>query len=92
MAREKITKEQEAKLLIVVALLPVIADFIEDIPLYQKTKKNANMFIDEVRKIDDLILKGTTMDVIDQQITLQREFRNWIKENFLTGNKTETND
>lgn len=50
------------------------------------------MFIDEVRKIDDLILKGTTMDVIDQQITLQREFRNWIKQNFLTGNKTKTND
>lgn len=92
MAREKITKEQEAKLLVVVSLLPVIADFIEDIPLYQKTKKNANMFIDEVRKIDDLILKGTTMDVIDQQITLQREFRNWIKENFLTVNKTETNE
>jgi hypothetical protein len=90
MAREQLTKEQEAKLLVVVALLPVIADFIEDIPLYQKTKKNANMFIDEVRKIDDIILKGANIDVIDQQITLQREFRVWIKENFLTGKKAES--
>jgi ABC-type Zn uptake system ZnuABC Zn-binding protein ZnuA len=89
MAREQLTKEQEAKLLIVVALLPVIADFIEDIPLYQKTKKNANMFIDEVRKIDDVILKGVKLKVIEEQLTLQREFRVWIKENFLTGKKAE---
>jgi hypothetical protein len=90
MAREQLTKEQEAKLLIVVALLPVIADFIEDIPLYQKTKKNANMFIDEVRKIDDVILKGVKLKVIEEQLTLQREFRVWIKENFLTGKKAES--
>jgi hypothetical protein len=90
MAREQLTKEQEAKFLIVVALLPVIADFIEDIPLYQKTKKNANMFIDEVRKIDDVILKGVKLKVIEEQLTLQREFRVWIKENFLTGKKAES--
>ncbi len=90
MAREQLTKEQEAKLLVVVALLPVIADFIEDIPLYQKTKKNANMFIDEVRKIDDIILKGVKLKVIEEQLTLQREFRVWIKENFLTGKKAES--
>lgn len=90
MAREQLTKEQEAKLLVVVALLPVIADFIEDIPLYQKTKKNANMFIDEVRKIDDVILKGVKLKVIEEQLTLQREFRVWIKENFLTEKKAES--
>jgi hypothetical protein len=48
------------------------------------------MFIDEVRKIDDVILKGVKLKVIEEQLTLQREFRVWIKENFLTGKKAES--
>lgn len=82
---QQLTPDQQAKLLIVVALLPVIADFIEDVPLYQKTKLTANRFIDEVRKVDDVILKDVKMQVINEQINLQLEFRKWIKEHFLTG-------
>jgi len=41
------------KLIAVVAILPVMADLMEDVKLFQLSKKYGNLFIDEIRKTDN---------------------------------------
>ena len=74
---------QEQKLLAVVGILPVIADLIEDVKLYQLPKKYANMFIDEVRKVDNIIIKDAELEAQSQQVNIQRAFRQWLKTEFV---------
>jgi len=52
---------QEQKLLAVVALLPVMADLIEDVKIYHQSKRYANLFINEVRKVDNIIIYKITV-------------------------------
>jgi hypothetical protein len=73
---------QEQKLIAIVALLPVIADLMEDIPLYRMCKRHGNAFIDEVRKVDDVIIKDAELDAQSQQVNIQRAFRQWLETEF----------
>jgi hypothetical protein len=73
---------QQQKLIAIVALLPVIADLMEDIPLYRMCKRHGNVFIDEVRKVDDVIIKDAELDAQSQQINIQRAFRQWLETEF----------
>lgn len=73
---------QQQKLIAIVALLPVIADLMEDIPLYRMCKRHGNAFIDEVRKVDDVIIKDAELDAQSQQINIQRAFRQWLETEF----------
>ncbi len=70
------------KLLAAVALAPVVADFLEDAELRFEAKKRANRIIAEIRSFDEWILKGTESQVHEQQIDIQRAFRQWIETNF----------
>ena len=70
------------KLIAIVALLPVIADLMEDIPLYRMCKRHGNAFIDEVRKVDDVIIKDAELDAQSQQVDIQRAFRQWLETEF----------
>ena len=70
------------KLLAAVALAPVVADFLEDAELRFEAKKRANRIIAEIRSFDEWILKGTESQVHEQQVNIQRAFRQWINENF----------
>jgi hypothetical protein len=72
----------EQKLIAIVALLPVIADLMEDIPLYRMCKRHGNAFIDEVRKVDDVIIKDAELDAQSQQVNIQRAFRQWLETEF----------
>jgi len=72
----------EQKLIAIVALLPVIADLMEDIPLYRMCKRHGNAFIDEVRKVDDVIIKDAELDAQSQQVDIQRAFRQWLETEF----------
>jgi hypothetical protein len=74
---------QEQKLLAVVGILPAIADLIEDIELYQMSKKRANMFVDEVRRVDNIITKDANLDARSQQVNIQRAFIQWLKTEFV---------
>jgi hypothetical protein len=78
--KSKMTHEQ--KLIAIVALLPVIADLMEDIPLYRMCKRHGNAFIDEVRKVDDVIIKDAELDAQSQQVNIQRAFRQWLETEF----------
>ena len=73
---------QQQKLIAIVALLPVIADLMEDIPLYRMCKKHGNAFIDEVRKVDDVIIKDAELDAQSQQVNIQRALRQWLETEF----------
>ena len=70
------------KLIAIVALLPVIADLMEDIPLYRMCKRHGNAFIDEVRKVDDVIIKDAELDAQSQQVNIQRALRQWLETEF----------
>jgi hypothetical protein len=74
---------QEQKLLAVVGILPVLADLIEDIELYRMSKKYANMFVDEVRRVDNIIIKDAQLDAQSQQVNIQRAFLQWLKTEFV---------
>ena len=73
---------QQQKLIAIVALLPVIADLMEDIPLYRMCKRHGNAFIDEVRKVDDVIIKDAELDAQSQQVNIQRALRQWLETEF----------
>lgn len=78
---------KQHKLVTLSAILPVLADFIEDLNdqfvFKQDLKRKANILADEIRKVDNRLLRvedGNSEEIFKQQIDLQLEFRNWIKE------------
>ena len=78
---------KEHKLVTLSAVLPVLADFIDDLNdqfvFKQDLKRKANILADEIRKVDNRLLQvqdGNSEEIYKQQIDLQLEFRNWIKE------------
>jgi hypothetical protein len=73
----------EQKLLAVVALLPVMADLMEDVKIYNQSKKYGNAFIDEVRKVDNTIIKDAELEAQSQQVNIQRAFIQWLKTEFV---------
>jgi hypothetical protein len=73
---------QEQKLLAVVALLPVMADLLEDVKIYHQSKRYANLFINEVRKVDNIIIHDAELDAQSQQVNIQRAFRQWLETEF----------
>jgi hypothetical protein len=72
----------EQKLLAVVALLPVLADLLEDVKIYHQSKRYANLFINEVRKVDNIIIHDAELDAQSQQVDIQRAFRQWLETEF----------
>lgn len=78
---------KQHKLVALSVVLPVLADFIEDLNdqfvFKQDLKRKANILADEIRKVDNKLLRvedGNSTEIFKQQIDLQLEFRNWIKE------------
>jgi hypothetical protein len=74
---------QEQKILAVVGLLPVIADLMEDIPLFRMVKVRGNKFIEEVRKVDNIIIADAQLEAQSQQVNIQRAFLQWLKTEFV---------
>jgi hypothetical protein len=77
----------EKKLVALSAVLPVLADFIEDLNdqyvFKQDLKRKANILADEIRKVDYKVLQvyGEKRDEIyEQQVQLQLLFRQWVEE------------
>lgn len=70
------------KLLASIALAPIIADFLEDAELKGTAKMKANLLINQIRAFDNFILTGASQESIEQQIDIQRAFRQWIENNF----------
>jgi hypothetical protein len=71
------TNEQK---LLASQLLPVLADFLEDVPMQQLAKMKRNRLVQEIRSFDAFLMVGADLDAMEQQIELQQAFRQWIKE------------
>lgn len=71
------------KLIAVVAILPVLADLMEDVKLFQLSKKYGNLFIDEVRKTDNTIIHDAELEAQSQQVNIQRAFVQWLQNEFI---------
>ena len=71
------TNEQK---LLASQLLPVLADFLEDVPMQHLAKMKRNRLVTEIRSFDAFLMVGADLDAMDQQIALQQAFRQWIKE------------
>lgn len=71
------------KLIAVVGILPVLADLMEDVKLFQLSKKYGNLFIDEVRKVDNTIIQDAELDAQSQQVNIQRAFVQWLQNEFV---------
>jgi hypothetical protein len=78
---------KEKKLVALSAVLPVLADFIEDLNdqyvFKQDLKRKANILADEIRKVDNRVLQvygENREEIYQQQVELQLLFRTWIEE------------
>lgn len=78
--------KKEHKLVALCAVLPVLADWIEDLNdqsvFKQDLKRKANMFMQEVRRVDNKVLEiyGDNREKIyKQQIDLQIRFRQFVE-------------
>lgn len=76
------------KLLASIALAPIVADFLEDAELKGTAKMKANLLINQIRAFDNFILTGASKESIEQQILIQRAFRQWIESNFTEDENT----
>jgi hypothetical protein len=75
------------KLVTLSAVLPVLADFIDDLNeqyvFKQDLKRKANILVEEIRKVDSKVLQvygENREEIYKQQIELQLIFRQWILE------------
>ncbi len=77
----------EKKMVALAAVLPVLADFIEDLNdnyvFKQDLKRKANILAEEIRKVDYKVLQvygEKRNEIYEQQVQLQLLFRAWIEE------------
>lgn len=74
----------EEKMLTVVSVMPVLADFLEDLNddkfFSTQVKIQAQNLIAQIRKLDERVMKNADIQAIEEQITIQRHFRQWINE------------
>ena len=78
---------KEHKLVTLSAILPVLADFIDDLNeqyvFKQDLKRKANMLVEEIRKVDNKVLQiygDNREEIYQQQVELQLLFRKWVLE------------
>jgi hypothetical protein len=76
----------EHKLVALCAVLPVLADWIEDLNdqsvFKQDLKRKANMFMQEVRRVDNKVLEvygDNKEQIYEQQVDLQIRFRQFVE-------------
>ena len=76
----------EHKLVALCAVLPVLADWIEDLNdqsvFKQDLKRKANMFLQEVRRVDNKVLQvygEKREEIYAQQVDLQIRFRQFVE-------------
>ena len=75
-------QDKEKKLLVSMSLLPVLADFLEDIPFRHEAKRKANLLINSIRSFDEFFMDSADPLTVEQQDLIQRGFREFVKENF----------
>ena len=68
--------------ILVIQVLPTLADFLEDIPMAQVSKMKRNLVINSIRSFDSHMIDSADKEAMDQQIKIQQSFRKWCEDNF----------
>jgi uncharacterized protein YprB with RNaseH-like and TPR domain len=74
-----------AKLLISVAILPVIADLlqvVEHLLTPEIRQQHTKNLIYKIRRFDQRIMNNADPSTVENQIDIQRAARQWMKDNF----------
>ena len=73
---------QELKLLAAIGIMPVLADFLEDLnedKAFRTDMKIATLnLIGQIRKLDERIMKNASQETSEQQVNIQIAFRQWL--------------
>lgn len=73
----------DLKLISAIAILPVLADFLEDLnedKAFRTEMKIATQnLIGQIRKIDERVMKNASSETSEQQVNIQIAFRQWLK-------------
>lgn len=74
------------KLIISTALLPVLADFLEDVPMNRIAKMRRENVVNSIRAFDRMYTNTEKTEdyneAMEQQNNIQLAFRNWLVEAF----------
>lgn len=74
----------EHKLIISTALLPVLADFLEDVPMNRLAKMRRENVVNSIRAFDRMYTNTEQTEdyteAMEQQIQIQLAFRSWLDE------------
>lgn len=77
---------EHEKFLTCVGVLPTLADYLEDVLdaklLNMNAKHTANILIAQIRRFDNICMKGADIEVIDQQNNIGLAFRDWDNKNY----------
>ena len=68
--------------ILAIQVLPVLADFLEDIPMTQVSKMKRNLLINAIRSFDSHMVDTADTEAMEQQIKIQQSFRKWCEDNF----------
>jgi hypothetical protein len=72
------------KLIISTALLPVLADFLEDVPMNRLAKMRRENVVNSIRAFDRMYTNTEKTEdyneAMEQQNNIQLAFRNWLEE------------
>ncbi len=73
----------DLKLISSIAILPVLADFLEDLnedKAFRTEMKMATLnLIGQIRKLDERVMKNASPETSEQQVNIQIAFRQWLR-------------
>jgi len=72
-------KQKEQELVAALSILPVLADFLEDVHLSQMLKMKVNHTINSIRSLDNYIMRYAPIEVVEEQHNIALWFRNEFK-------------
>lgn len=72
----------ELKLLASIGIMPVLADFLEDLNEDKAFRTDMKMatqnLISQIRKMDERIMRDASSETSEQQVNIQIAFRQWL--------------
>ena len=74
--------KEDKKIVAVFAIMPVIADYLEDIDVSNNFKVTRDNLVAQIRKVDKKLFDSADIETVEQQINIQRAFRQWVNQNF----------
>lgn len=68
--------------MLVTQVLPVLGDYLEDIPMQRTAKMKRNLVVNSIRSYDSHMIDSADIEAMEQQIKIQQSFRKWCEETF----------